>query len=103
VADVTRDVKKLAVGLDWTWKLRTDAVLRKAVFDSSGSLCASRAGPWRKVIVKDIVVLAMQVLLGDTQSFTKEKVEAGTGNREYYKSPGKRMESMTLVPAVEPT
>jgi len=37
----------------------------------------------------------------DVQSFTKEKVEAGTGNREYYKSPVK--ESMTLVPDVEPT
>jgi hypothetical protein len=49
-------VRTATCSLAWTWKLRAEAALRKAVFESSGSLCARRAGPWRTVRVNDIVV-----------------------------------------------
>ena len=87
-ADVMREVKKLDVGLAGTWKFRTDAPLRKAVFERSGSLCASRAGPWRTVSVNDIVVLAMQVSI--VKSLTKENDEAGTERQGNYKFPVKK-------------
>lgn len=50
------------------------AVVRKEVFASCGSLGARRAGPWRMVIVNDMVGRSRGRGFGDV---TKETVEVG--------------------------
>lgn len=57
------EAKKVFLGADW-WKARIEAAMGdldfevcwKADLDSCGNLVARRAGPWRTVIVNDIVL-----------------------------------------------
>jgi len=53
-----REVKKptAALGLAGWWKLRTGAAARNALLVSSGSRCATRAGPCRMLSVNDMVL-----------------------------------------------